>query len=471
MLAYTIQQQGKSATLSCSNSKVLNTEDWDIATSFLLTPCGDSFAVVYNLDNFVDILTNLLEKKLKDKILEGGRNLIDNRLIYYQVSRILGINHINFYGLKRYADTEPLDVHKLFDLANKVVNAYKKMGLEATKLTSPIAVFASKLNELNFPRSGDLPDNALPLTDACSKVMTREWRDTYKLGHWNADEITDLDLTSAYPSLVAELPDLTEAKFFSSDTMPQTYSWGELQGTLTINKPISPFFCEKVNGYPIGTWEDSITTDELWLLQKYQLGTFVMKHGDFFTLPPKYNLPFKTTMTNLYKARSNPDEIVQRIAKGISVGIWGKFAERYENRLGDHFNSIYARMTTSRCLVKVAAFIYHQQLESRIISVTVDGILTEGKVNVSSEKKIGQWRTEHSSPALVLSQLYQWINDKKPNMLLYPEMIELINKNPNNSVYGELDFHLLEYSRKFAKLPRNGKEFLINKYNSEPIKI
>ena len=468
MIAYTISQQGNEITLQCSTGESLTTSDWNDAIPFLLHPTD--FAVVYGLDNFFDTLTNLLDKKLKDKVMAGGRNVIENRLIYYLPNKMWGLNYINFFDCKRYASEPIKNVAELYELGMKVVNAYKKMGLEVTKLTSPIAVFADKMANIPFPRASDLPKTSLDLVSNCSKVMTNEWRDTYKLGHWTKDEITDLDLTAAYPSIVAELPDLSNATFFSSPTLPQTYSWGELQGELTIVKPISPFFNEQVNGFPVGTWQTSITTDELWLLNKYGIGTFKMAHGDFFTLPPKYDLPFKETMENLYKARSNPDEIVQKIAKGISVGLWGKFAERYENRLGDNFNSVYARLTTSRCLTKVAAFVYHQNLQERLVSVTVDGILVEGKVNISAEKRMGQWRQNPPDNALVLSQLYQWTADKKPNGQHYKEIMETIKKKPLASIYSDMDFKMLEYSRKFTRLPKNGKDLIENKFTSEPVK-
>lgn len=472
MLAYGIEPNGKVIALFCNDGRTLDTDNWDDATSFLLQPTTD-FSVVYNLDKFVDGLTDLLDADLKDKILNGGRILINNRMIYYQPTKVFGINHINFYGLKKYSDTEPDDENKLLELGNKVVNAYKKLGVsEITKLTSPIAVFGEKLSNIPYARVCDLPDNSLPLVDACAKTMTREWRDTFKLGNWNKDEITDYDLSAAYPSIVAELPDITNATFFSSETMPQTYSWGEMQGELIITKPLSPFYHEQTDSYPVGNLgEQSITTDELWLLSKYQIGTFKFRHGDFFTLPNKIFYPFKDTMLNLYKARSNDDELVSKIAKGISVGIWGKFAERYEERLGDNFNSIYARMTTSRCIVKVASFIYHNQMENDIVSILVDGLLSTKRLqNVSIEKKMGQWRMNEFNPALVLSTLYQWIGDKKPAMLTYGNMTNLISEKPNNHIYGDVDLNLITHSRKFKTLPRTGKELLENKYSSDPIK-
>ena len=470
MIAYTISQQGNGVLLQCSDGNSLATEDWNDAIPFLLTPTD--FAVVYGLDNFFDTLTNLLDKKLKDKVMAGGRNVIENRLIYYLQGKMFGLNYINFFDCKRYASEPVKNVAELYELGIKVVNAYKKMGLEVTKLTSPIAVFSDKLASIPYPRAADLPKSALPLIDSTAKTMTREWREIYRLGHFDKNEITDYDVVRCYPSIVAELPDLSNATFFSSPTLPQTYSWGELKGNLTITKDITPFYHENTNGFPVGNLgEQSITTDLLWLLNKYELGHFEMSHGDFFLLPPKYNLPFKETMESLYKVTLEPDYIMKTIGKGIAVAIWGKFAERYEERLGDFFNSVYARMTTSRASVKVASFIYHNHLENDVVSILVDGLLATKRIPITNVNKMGSWKMNEPSNALVASLLYQWTSDKRPNMKTYPEMIELIKQKPNSGVIADVDLRLLEYSRKFAKLPKNFSELMANKYTSEPIKV
>jgi len=472
MLAYTAIKQGKSVVLTCSDGEILITDKWDDAVGFLLKPVGwDSFAVVWSVDEFVDCISSLLPKSISDKLKEGGRLYHENRKLYFQSGRMLGINHNDFYGLSRYSNEPINDCSGLLELAYKVIKCYQQLGIEeVTKLTSPIAVYTEKLKQIDFPRASDLPESALPLTDACAKIMTREWRDTFKLGHWTQDEITDYDLRAGYPSLVAKLPDITDAKFFSSDKMPSKYSWGEMQGTLKIIKPVSPFYCEKVDGYPIGEWEDSITTDQLWLLKKWGVGSFQIKHGDFFLLPEQYKTPFKPTMQTLYNARSQSD-LMSRIAKGISVGIWGKFAERYEERLGDNFNSIYARMVTSRCMILVADFSYRNQLENDMVSILVDGLLATKRLDLPENNTMGTWRQNPPNPALVLSTLYQWIGDKRPAMLTHNGIMERINAKPNSSVYGDVDLNLLERSRIFDSFPRTGRQLLENKYISKPIGV
>lgn len=173
-------------------------------------------------------------------------------------------------------------------------------------------------------------------------------------------------------------------------------------------------------------------------------------------------------MEKLFALRQSDDELVSKIAKGISVGIWGKFAEVHEgNKLGDQFNSIYARMTTSRCMVKVANFIYKNSLNP--ISVLVDGVLATNHISLNGNQGMGAWSMNKPMPALVLSLLYQWQGGKRPANMNYEQVMERISKNPNNYSYGEIDMNLLNYSRLFKELPKCGKDLLDNKYESTPI--
>lgn len=473
MLAYSIDKQGNMLTVTCSDGGSIATDKWVDVANFLLEPTDMS--VVYNVDEFVEDIASTMDKTESAKLLAGGRIFSsDRRKLYYQPNRVFGINQINFYGLSRYASNGRIaDADSLLSFGKKVVNAYKEgFGVSAEKLSSPVAVFSEVFDKLDFPRACDLPDEAMDMVELCSTVMTREWRDVYKLGHWEAGELYDYDISSGYPYIVAGLPDISNAKFFTSKTMPSEYSWGELHGKLKITKHVSPFICPSRDCYGTGEWEDTISTEQLWLLNKYGIGEFDMEYGHFYLLPENVVYPFKNTMDNLYKKRSSPNPMVAKVAKGISVGFWGKFAEVYEdNKLGDNFNSIYARMTTSRCLVKVAAFIYHNKLEDDLVSVLVDGCLATKRLPVVNRKVMGSWRISEPMPALVMSLLYQWMGDKKPGNMDYTEIMKMIGERPETPCYGEIDMNLLEYKRHFNSLPKTGRELLSGKYTSEPYSI
>ncbi len=471
MLSYRAEgQQGKMLRICCSDGRNIITDQWEEALAFLLQPTD--MGIVWNVDEFVDAITSIMPKDLAKKVKQGGRVITpDNRKLYYQPNRMFGINYINFYSLQRYSDERIDDPTKLLELADKVTKAYETFGVEVTTLSSPIGVYSQIMDSLNFPRACDLPDNAFDLIQKCSEVSQREWRDVYKLGHFEADEISDFDVVACYPSIVAKLPDISHATFFESKTMPDKYSWGLLYGKLRIDKDVSPFICQERNCYGKGEWPDLITSEQLWLLEKYELGSFNMEQGWFFLLPKIYGYPFKATMERLYKQRDSDNPIVSKIAKAISVGLVGKFAERHADGLGDNFNSIYSKMATSRCMVKVASFIYKNHCENDLVSVLVDGFMATKRLALENKKKMGSWRINPSLPALVLSLEYQWQGEKRPAYQTYKSMIELIKRNPNKPNYGDVDMNLIQRSRNFAELPHTGGELLASKYHSIPFEI
>lgn len=481
ILAYSTQQvDNKTVKLICSDGRNLIISDWSDLITELLYPC--KFAVVYNLEKFIDDIIILFPKQTQADLKNGDKArsyLTNGEKIFYIPARMFSVTYAgketNFYALHRYTDHAITEANELLDLAHRIIGAFKIFGIEVTKLTSPVAVYSEILDSLAFPRAKDLPDSARSLIDEASKTMWTEWRELFKIGHWEVDEVSDLDLCGAYSSIIANLPDITNATFFESDILPTDYSWGLLYGDLEVVRDVSPFQ-DNTEIHRKGLIKDqTITTDGLWLLNKYG-GNFTLKHGRFFKLPKIITYPFKETMRNLYTIREHPNEMVADIAKQISIGIGGQLAQRYKNdkggwKLGNNFNSIYAKMTTDRCSLKVADHIYRNSLDSSVISVTVDGLLHEGKSNVTTEKQFGKWRLNEPTPFLVVSVLNQWGGKRHPNMKYYDEMITEIKAHPKSAMIFDVDLHLVERDRIFEALPRNWGELMNSRFNSKPFGI
>lgn len=472
ILSFTAQKNGGDIVFQCSDGTSLSTRDYNEAIEYLIKPCDIS--TTWSVDTFKELFCELIPASSLKELDEKGKIFLPmpcRQKIYYQAGRIFSINwgygrEINLYSVSYYKDDELTDVNDIYKFTLEVLDAYNQLGLQPTKLTSPVAAFGDKLNKIDFPRACDLPDKALPMIDACSNVAWEEWRELYKIGHWDKGKVTDFDLTAAYPWLMSKLPDIRKAWFIETDTMPERYSWGEMIGELDITKDVTPF-------YKLGKREASITTEHLWLINKYELGTFEMKHGWFFNLPRFYNYPFKEIMESLYAIRKNDNRIVSNIAKSISVGIGGKLAQRYQDgRLGDNYNSIYSRIITSRCQIKVCDFIWRHGMSKDVISVLVDGCLVEGKQDIQLENTgMGSWKADNSNPFLVLSLLYQWGGNKKPNGQTYDEIVRDIKDNERSSVFSNIDMNLMEYDRVFESLPRNGNDLLNNRYSSTPMMV
>ena len=489
MLAYTISASGKKVTIGCSDGRTIETDDWMDATGFLLEPIpSDDYNLVWDVNNLADSLFALLPAAVKKEVFSGGKIYFEGRKFYYMPNKLVGINQLNFYALEKYADNEPQDAKALLILAKNAINlGYMPIiHKKPVKMTSMIAAYDA-IDDLQFPVAGGkgmdtgIKVNLWEATQGKSQVMIDaitavdqppDWRDTYQIGHWNGNEITNYDITNCYPSLIQELPDLTRAEFFESDTMPDKYTWGEVKGTITVTAPYSPFYCSETKGYPNGTFPISMSTDLLWLLERFELGYFRLEHGNFFTLPADCRKPFEFTMKCLYNAR-NINPMAARVSKGIAVGIGGKFSEnRKDSVQGSNYNPIYSRIIKQRATARVATFIYYQHLTP--ISVLVDGVLAEERINLSTKHESGKWRiSDENSPALVVSDQNQWIGSKRPAGIDYATLINLVLSQPDKNTYanGTIDLNALQPARKYEKLPTTGKELLENKYKSTPDKI
>lgn len=470
ILVYTSSKQGNEVNLQCSDGRSLKSNDWQELSGFLLMPCD--YAFCWQVDRLFSDISSVLTKKQVESVTNKRTGIIlDGRKVYYQTGRTLGINHIDLYSLKYYADKEPDNIIELSKLAYDVIDAYKEFGITPKTLSSPVAAFEDILDDIPFPRACDLPESSYGMLNACDAVRWNEWREVFKLGHWDKDEIRDLDIRSAYLSLMARLPDISHAKFFESDSIDIDYSWGELIGNLTITEDCTPF------GF-VGTKDnESITTEHLWLINKYNLGSFELKHGYFFKLPLYYTLPFKDTMLTMHQKKQDNNTIVQKLAKSIGVGISGKLAQKYDdNGLGRQYNSIYSRLITSRCAIKVADYIWRNGISKDVVEVLVDGILTEyNGINLPvGNGEMGSWRMNEPSPFLVASLMYSWdgLNTKHPNGEYYDNILKHIQEKPKSSLIGmDVDLNLLSHNRTFEKTPRNGSELLENKYYSKPLEL
>ena len=468
VLAYAIEQDGKKLLLKCSDNRELITLDVNEAIDYLMKPCD--YAVCYHVDEFAETFKSLLNRELLEELesTERIRKLPDKRKIFYATGRQFTVGHgwdneRDIYGLHRYTDEQITDVNELYDLWVKVAEAYSYFGCEPTKLSSPVGVYEPQLDKIKFTRACDLPETAYDLINELQDVAWEEWREVYKLGHWQADEVTDMDISSAYPSFIAKLPDLTNAKFYESDVLPERYTWGLLKGTLNITADYTYL--------DVGTYEKKITTGQLKQIYKYGWGTFDMEHGWFIDIPKGYRKPFDTLMRLLYQTKQNENELVKKIAKAISVGIGGKFNSIYGDKPSKSYNPIYAKMITSGCQMAIAEFIWDNSLQDRLISVLVDGTLFEGDIDIQMEEGMGNWRKEPKSPFLVLSLLYQWGNSKHPDGNYYEDAVRMFQENPDECVYGDIDINLLEYDRKFDELPKCGGDILNRRYTSRPEEI
>ena len=414
------------------------------------------------------------------------------------------------YHLCQYFDDEPdvTDVIKIHTKASLLIDEMRNLGLNPKALISPINIYEKEfLSRMQVPTLLDLPNlESEEIIDYAEECAGKAWISAFQVGHWDIGEAWDYDLRAAYPSITAGLYNFKYAKFEKLNHLPEKGAhWGFLRGKLTIydHVTVSPIIRRigKELRSDVGTWEDTITLDELAFIRQWHIGEFKMQDGWFitFTAPVK---PYEIPITRLFGQRSH-SYFANKWAKRMANGIPGLWLHKNDREVpSKYYNPPYAAIVHSRTRLKVADFIYRNKLVNNLISVDVDGIKVDREVKgVGMSNKMGEWALHGIGGVLVISPGRIYTGAKKPHGLNYDMILQMINEHPKESYYvaksmrrqtlaesitqndlahlGELrefqsamDLNVLraQQDREFPKYPRNGGELLANKYTSKPLK-
>lgn len=314
----------------------------------------------------------------------------------------------------------------------------------------------------------------------------------------------EYDLTSAYPFATTLLRDTSQCRFEKSTDYVKGADWGFLKGRVTI-KPdvkVSPimYWDGERNICPSGSWDTTLTLQEVQFIREWGIGDFQLDDGWFLTFNSN-NRPFNVIVERLYNHRSTGD-LKARLAKSILVGITGKTAEeRFDGKYGDFFNPFYQPMVQSWTRLKVCDFVYTNKLQDNLVMIMVDCVMADREVELPRQSGMGTWRESYQGSGLILSSGHAFYGDKRPDGMTYDAIMEAISEHPGKSYYaipqerrqtlGEsviegadfsqlgvlgnhpriLDMNTLHPSRQFNKLPSTGRQAITKIYESTPFDI
>ena len=492
---------------------------------FLLEPYPDSLKVVWNLDDFAAAILRLLNLAICRKIAatnEATFTVDGSQLsysVYYLRDKLLTITKIprnnltrqraTIYGLDGFFDdttTEPASAAALEELGNKLLSELGKIGISPKKLTSPLGCFLSGYKVPYIPTLGDTPEKYCEAQIFADNCTGKEWREAFQIGHWASDECFGYDLSSAYPSVAARLPDLRYAEYVYSKSMIDSAYLGFLRGTVTINPTVrcSPLMTRLPDGRlinPVGRWNTYLSLAEVRFIESTGIGSFELKAGWFVKIK-HFVAPLQELMERLYAYRTLADPILNTFLKRVASGLIGKFHEHHDDGPGDLFNPIYHAVVTSAVRLTVANLIYENNAQNNVIRINTDGLLVDRPLSIAQSKGLGKWRQVESQAAIVLSPELVFMGDKHPQSLYYGQLRTMICQNPKSSLYaakidrrvtlaeavadnhleklGEMttrssrvDLTLLAQSqiRNFSRFPRTGEELIDGKLNSTPIRL
>jgi hypothetical protein len=515
IIAYTTKVIGDDILITDSEGEKVKANNINTLLSFLNEPYSDkeifAIKVCWNLDETIAPILRKLGTSACRQLASPSHT---HKNLFYIPSKVFVIRGQNnqsfFYHLSQYYpnDQEPEDAEDIAGMAENVLEAFRQMGLDPKKLTSPIAIYETEvLNHMQIPTILNIPGHHEELLDYAEECTGRLWIQAYKIGHWSAGDIFEYDIRSAYPHIASRLRSLQYAKYAKSPYMQPDADWGFLRGQVTIYDGVNihPIFynTETNNTQPIGTFPATITLHDYRFIKTWEIGDFKLDSGYFikFTAPV---MPMNVVLKRVFKQRGQGG-LINDLAKGIATGIYGKFLETHaDGNVGHFYNPPYGAMINSICNTQVCEFIYKYNLQNSVVHIGVDSVLAEEVVNLPRPHSVlmGGWRLSGVDEAIVLSSGRVYHGEKKPQGLNYDSIMSLIMSNPRQSYYtanlkrrqtleesiqlndlnglgkiknttSSFDLNLIRQNtdRVYEQFPETGQQLLAKHYNSKPIKV
>ncbi len=349
----------------------------------------------WDIEELAKVIFSLLPKAARDKLAAGqNRVRVGPFSVFHVPYRILGVSYgrydANIYNLRQYypKNSEKVTVKEAEDYGEKLLIELQKLNLYPTKLTSPAGIYEEcVLDHMSVPTIYDMAEKDYDAADYAYKVMGREWRQAFN----EPDKKTwKFDLRAAYPSVAAQLLDTRRAEFIFSKSVPHNVQWGFMRGRVEMDATIHPIINEEGQS-TAGTCEDIITIKQATTIKKWGLGRFNIYDGWFLRFSNECR-PLDVAMKRLFNQRGG-NELREFLAKGMATGVLGKLAEEHEDgKYGRFFNPLYSAIITSTIPCKVCDFVYGHGLQQDLVSVQVDGVEANRKVDVPNKQEMGTWR-------------------------------------------------------------------------------
>jgi len=515
MLGIHIGNWGIATSSAKGNTKIESPYlDWLI--NKVQTASTNNTAVMYHLDANVASLLRLIEltEEESKKLLDKRKLRIPPYSLTYYPGKFLGIDrgygamhpYANFYNAGQYLVThfepdESLDsaiskAKEAADVARQVTAALHKLGLDSSKLTSPVRALDSRLEKLSLPTVRDIPLEAGELAYECVKG---NWLEAFACGYWK--EAYDYDINGAYGSELMWLPDLRQGEWKHSKEQPTHARYGFARGELTVHAPFHPFLMEgsDMSYTPVGSFETCLTLSEIRLLERWKLGEFKIKDAWWWVLNRQaFEIPLHDLVSWLYYQRGNGNSIVKQIARRCIAGIWGRFLEFRGNEFGPIFNPVYGAVVENNIRCRVAGTCYKNRVMP--LHVAVDGLITDRPMELDIGENIGQWRLSHKGQCIIVSSGivgFEGKNGAEEFSLKFNWLYEQMKANPGTTELkmrkwssmtlakalnlGQLDklgkveeieraiYLEPDYKRVWKQRPANAGEILDGQCNSEPI--
>ncbi len=230
------------------------------------------------------------------------------------------------------------------------------------------------------------------------------------------------DINSAYPFALTNLPDITKGKWIESIKIDPKALLGffHIHAVVSDSVKIAPFpFRTKNNRiiYPCGEFETHVTLEELKAVMgdpriKYK----IIESYQFIPKKGVTSYPFKTFIEEQYNKRLQLKKEGNQLERAIKIvlnSMYGKTAQRVDNKIGNLFNPIIASFITGYARAQLYRFMREHKLEKDIAAFATDSVACKKKIPNLDSENLGEMKLDkEGKDAYFLSNGFYRLNGK-----------------------------------------------------------
>lgn len=217
------------------------------------------------------------------------------------------------------------------------------------------------------------------------------------------------DINSAYPCALTVLPDLNNGRWISSTKINPKAGLGFFRITAIIDDSVKvapfPFRTKDYRIiYPVGEFETYVTLEELKAVQGDPRIKYKIVESWQFIPHKDCEYPFKKFIEHWYEKRlrlKKDDNALERAIKLILNSIYGKMAQRVNNKMGNLFNPVIASYITGFTRAQLYRFMREHNLERDVIAFATDSIATRRKIPTLNSKRLGEMKLDKSATDVI----------------------------------------------------------------------
>ena len=317
--------------------------------------------------------------------------------------------------------------------------------------------------------------------------------DTWQRGIF--DQITEIDISSAYPYWMIQLPNLRNGNFHkieNEDDILDTdyYGWvlaafdcfmfpfkmGDIEkwkGTYDGREVEFTKKYEKVY-YANGKRYKPITLLEFNFLKKYGFKPILFNGYVWRQTSNQYKKPFEWInhvydLKQKYKPKRKTD-FKYSLCKIAMNGGYGKTVQKIGYPMMQNF--FYGSYITAPTRIQIMEMILDEKLQDKLISIATDGILIDGKFTLKNNTKgLGSWDTTYYDKCLMLGNGMYQLNGEEQKTALRGvtnkrdyDLISLIQKSRNKT-------QIIPMAKKKRPVTLNMGINFINIYTKDDINV